>query len=125
MSSCYCDYDQPEFWSRTTPKARKRYTCEECGGPILPGERYEYIAGKWDGSFGEFKTCERCADIRQWVTNNVPCFCWSYGNVMEDAYYAIKDAVERAPTETGGLWFGFLRRKLIRDKHNQARVAAS
>lgn len=123
---CYCDYDPPEFASRAVRAARKPHRCEECGGPIQPGERYESVAGKWDGIFTEFKTCERCFDIRQWVQNNVPCFCWAYGNMIEDAGTAIVDAVSRAPAETVGLRFGFLRRKIIRDRRNrQARTIAA
>lgn len=125
MSDCYCDYDPPEFHSRYIRVARKSHKCEECGGPILSGERYEYVAGKWEGYFNYFKTCERCVDLRQWVQNNVPCFCWAHGNMTEDAAEAVEEAVFRAPTETVGLRFGFLRRKVLRSRHNKAARAAA
>jgi len=125
MIDCSCDYDPPEFWSKTVPTARKQHRCEECAGPIFPGEKYEYIAGKWGGYFDSFKTCERCVDIRQWVQNNLPCFCWAHGNMIEDAAEAVNEASFRTPTETVGLRFGFLRRKVLRDKRNQAVRAAA
>lgn len=121
---CYCDYDAPEFCTQTYPKARKKYRCYECAGHILPGEKYEYTAGKWDGDFVDFRTCERCHDLRKWVQNNVPCFCWEYGNVDEGCKYAVEDAVMRAPKETVGLRFGLLRRMAARDNFNKSRRLA-
>ena len=116
---CSCDYEPAELYNAQIVRARKQYRCEECGCAILPGERYEYVFGKWEGYVSTFKTCERCRDIRQWVKNNVPCFCWCHGNMLEDAAEAISEATWRAPLETAGLRFGFLRRKVLieRSKH--------
>lgn len=44
-----CDY--PEFYSVRNPTARKDRKCQECGGTITKGEKYTYIAGKWDGPY--------------------------------------------------------------------------
>lgn len=121
---CYCDYDPPEFFSRRVISAKKQHKCYECGGPILPGEKYEYAAGRWEGYFDTFKICERCHDIRQWTQNNVPCLCWSYGNMIEDCREAVHEATWRAPAETVGLRFGLLRRIVARDKLNASRRAA-
>lgn len=115
---CYCDYNYPEFFSSYTPVARKEHRCEECGCRIQPGEKYEYACGKWDGYFDVMKTCERCYDLRKWVQNNIPCFCWAYGNVHDDAREAINEARYRAPEETQGVLFGFLRRVVGIRKHN-------
>jgi hypothetical protein len=49
MLDCYCDYDPPEFWSLNMLAAKKQHQCYECSGPILPGETYEYVSGKWEG----------------------------------------------------------------------------
>lgn len=122
--SCYCDYDLPEFCTESYPKARKQYRCYECGGFILPGEKHEYTAGKWDGELRYFRTCERCHDIRKWVQNNVPCLCWEYGSVDDSCKEAIEDAVWRAPKETVGLRFGFKRRIVARNKFNAQRRTA-
>jgi RNase P subunit RPR2 len=113
---CTCDYDAPEFYHRKIPRARKQHTCEECGSPIPPGDNYEHVRGKWDGTIGSFKTCQACVDIRQWVKNNVPCLCWGHGNLIEDCKEAVAAAAFRAPTETVGLRFGLLRRIVARDK---------
>lgn len=116
---CWCDYDPAEFYSAEIRKARKAHRCEECCGEIRPGEPYEYVAGKWDGWVTTFKTCERCLDIRQWVKNNVPCFCWAHGNMLDDAREAVYAAADRAPAETIGLRFGFLRRKALAERRHQ------
>ncbi len=117
---CSCDYgDAPAFYRACRPRARKQHVCEECGGPIRPGEKYERVSGKWDSYVDTFLTCARCVDLRTWVQNNVPCLCWSHGNGDERMAEAIEDAIERAPDETVGLKFGFLRRKVLRDRHNK------
>ncbi len=119
---CYCDYEPAEFYHKEIRKARKPHKCCECAGPIRVGELYEHVRGKWEGSIGTYDTCERCVDIWQWTQNNVPCLCWSHGNRIEDCREAIEDATWRASEETAGLRFGFLRRIVVRDKHNAKRV---
>lgn len=118
---CVCDYDPPEFYEATIRTARKPHKCEECAGLILPGDRYEYVAGKWCGFLDTFKTCERCVDIRTWTKNNVPCLCWAHGNLTEDCREATQGAAWRAPDETRGLQFGLLRRIVLRDRFNKER----
>jgi hypothetical protein len=121
---CFCDYDPPVFYNRTTPKARKPHQCYECGGAILKGETYESVTGKWD-YVDTFKTCERCVDLRTWVTNSVPCVCWAHGNLHDDLRETVREASYRAGDEVTGLWFGFLRRMVAIDKFNAARKAAA
>lgn len=116
---CSCDYDPASVYTATRPKARKSHKCEECGGPIKPGETYERVFGVWDGYASTFKTCERCFDLRQWVKNNVPCFCWAHGNMLDDADEAVAEARWRARDETVGLRFGFLRRREMIRRHNR------
>lgn len=116
---CYCDYDLPEFYQTETRKARKPHKCWECRGIIAAGEQYEYARGKWDGDLQVFKTCIRCLEIRTWVKNSVPCFCWGHGNMTDDAREAIYDAATRAPEEAIGLRFGLLRRIVKRDRFNR------
>lgn len=121
---CSCDYDPAEFYSASIRTARKSHKCEECGAPILPGDKYEAVVGKWDGNLDTFKTCEPCVDIRTWTKNNVPCLCWAHGNTIEDCKEAVNEAAWRAPEETRGLRFGFLRKLVQRDKFYAARRAA-
>jgi hypothetical protein len=120
---CYCDYEQPTFSSVTKPRARKLHRCEECGGKIKPGERYERSSGMWDGSISTFCTCERCHDIRVWLTNNLPCFCLAHGGMFEEAEESIREAQDRAPEEARGLLFGYYRRLILRDRYNAQQKA--
>ena len=122
MSDCYCDYDPPTFFEqRMVKKARKQHHCSECSGHIAAGESYEYTAGLWDGYFDTFHICERCYNIRTWVKNNVPCFCYGFGNLNEDCFNAVDDAYDRAGKEVVGLKFGLLRRFAQRDRFNKER----
>lgn len=107
---CYCDYDTPEVYSRFVRQARKEHRCTECGSRVSVGEKYEYVFAVQDGDPFTARTCSACVDLRQWTRNNVPCLCWAHGNTIEDCTAAIDDARRRAPEETRGLRFGFLRR---------------
>lgn len=80
--SCYCDYDRPEFISTTIRTARKTHKCCECGHIIQPNEKYEHVAGKWDGDFSTFNTCEMCADLRDSLVDNGGCY--QYGGLNEE-----------------------------------------
>jgi hypothetical protein len=112
---CFCDYDPPRFYVATMPRAKKAHRCDECGGAIACGQTYENVSGFWE-FFNTFKTCQRCVDLRTWVGNNVPCFCWAHGNLEEDMRETINEAARRAPDETRGLRFGFLRRIVLRNR---------
>ena len=58
------DGEYPEFSEIRTPKAKRVHKCTECDRDILPGERYQYYIGKFDGDFCTEKTCSQCAEIR-------------------------------------------------------------
>jgi hypothetical protein len=62
-----CDY--PEFYSVRNPTARKDRKCQECGGTIAKGEKYTYIAGKWEGDFSTFVDCSKCEALRQYCVS--------------------------------------------------------
>lgn len=110
MNDCYCDYDIPEFYRSEIRRARKPHQCCECGAQIEPRDEYEYASGKYEGTMFSHKTCRRCYNLRMWVQNNVPCFCWAHCNMIDDAKGAISDAYLRAGNEVAGLRFGFARR---------------
>ena len=58
MTYCVYDYDEvADVWTVDHHKARK---CCECGGPILPGERYEKIRSLYDHHWTVYRTCPRC-----------------------------------------------------------------
>lgn len=104
---CYCDYDPPQFCKTKRQTARKDHKCGECFRLIKPGESYEYMAGMWDGIFSTHRTCSHCLDIRQFVKNSVPCFCWAYGSLHDDARDTIEDAYWRAGEEVKGLFMAY------------------
>jgi len=99
MSSCYCDYaDQPNaYWSRR-PKARKVHPCYECGGQILPGERYERVRAVYAGEGPiTMRTCVHCLAARDMVKERVPCFCWQHGSMLDDLKQTLLDDGENLP----------------------------
>ena len=101
MTSCYCE-DWPSAFKSVMRIARKPHKCGECGGPIHIGDKYEYASGIWDGEPDSFKTCAICCALRDYVKNNIPCFCGCYGSLIEDAMEELSEADRYAP----GLWFG-------------------
>lgn len=107
MIDCYCDYDPADVYRAKLVRGRKPYRCEECGHRITVGEKHEYVFGVWDGEPRHFRTCSHCLGIRQFVKNNIPCFCWAHGNLIDDARGAIEYAYDRARDEVRGLAFGF------------------
>lgn len=68
-----------------------------------------------------FRTCADCLELRQWVGNNLPCFCWAHGNLLDDCISGIESAYDRARDEVRGLRFGFLR---LRVKHKRQRLSS-
>jgi hypothetical protein len=115
--ACYCDYDQPEFWSCRTSKARKTHRCCECRSDIRIGECYETTAGKWEGDFSVYKTCQRCAELRQWAIISVPCFCWYYGDLHEN----VRDMVSEVHHDVPGLIYEWGRRMIGIERHRYDR----
>ena len=81
MSCCIAD-DGPEVFREEFRKARKFHSCCECRSDIEPGDMYEYVSGLWDGHWSEYKTCEKCADLRESL-NDVTC---PYYGGLEEAY---------------------------------------
>ena len=57
----------PECMTQKERKARKTHVCIECRGAIVPGEKYEYTSGIWDGDPSSFKTCLACRELRTWL----------------------------------------------------------
>ena len=102
---CYCDFDGSWDWQNIHryKSAGKDHRCGECGGQIARGEPYEYMAGKWcdgyDNDVEQHKTCSRCLEVRDFMQTSLPCFCWTYGNLIDDAWRTAREAVEFAPTD--------------------------
>ena len=109
MADCYCDGDVPSVYVKTGPVARKEHRCEECGGIIPAGERYERVFAVCDGIPYAMKTCARCQEVRRHVTQSVPCFCWLHGNMLEMAV----ETAQNYAREVDGLLFGTYRRIIL------------
>jgi hypothetical protein len=116
MSDCYCDYEPAQFYRGKVAKAKIPHKCDECCRTIAPGESYERVFYKWDGITGTSRTCSHCLDIRQFVKNSVPCFCWYHGSMRDDAMEAVRDAYWRASDEVRGLFVGFGRLVIKADR---------
>ncbi len=98
-----CAIDDGEPWQvggfPEMRKARKPHGCCECGRRIEPGEQYEYVAGKIDGDFRQWKTCAHCCMAGSWLTEecNGHLFGgiaeelhehWGYGNAVRSVWLA-------------------------------------
>lgn len=58
------DWDGSNEFSRVKiVKAAKEHRCSECDKIIARGEKYERVAGKFDGEMWSEKTCLVCAEI--------------------------------------------------------------
>ena len=92
-SECYDD-NYPAFVTEEWRTARKQHKCCECGDPIKPGDRYEYVCGKWDSRIDVYKTCAGCENIRK----SLNCGSgWTYTTLWQDI--ADSDLIEdKAPT---------------------------
>ena len=105
---CACEmggysYDNgPELFTSKIVKARKKYACEECRSSIHPGEKHEYVVGKWDGDFASFRTCRDCLSLRDqfftkghtigslWLEFSDTLYDWGY-EVPEDCIVELSD----------------------------------
>lgn len=103
MTSCACDYDHPEFYVRSLPRARKCHKCCECGMTIETGETYERVTGLWEGTPATMKTCVDCYSLRE-ALQAMPCFCWEHENLFGN----IKDQFDYSDF-TPGARFYYLR----------------
>ncbi|MBQ8218367.1 MAG: hypothetical protein IJZ79_03585 [Bacilli bacterium] len=52
-----------EFYNSRHVVARKDYKCDLCGGLISKGEKYQRVAGKYDGEFFDDKFHLTCQNI--------------------------------------------------------------
>jgi len=77
--------DAPAFFEETNPRARRDYSCCECGERIVTGEIHNRAAGKWDGEVQSYRTCACCAEIRRVLC----CEGWTYTTLWTDAAESI------------------------------------
>lgn len=105
--SDWCDYgdDYPDVYREENRRARKSYTCSECGGAISPGEPYRshHSLYKCYGGWQVSRTCSACLiGPAAFVERN--CGSWLLEGLFEglSASYsdgAISDEFTRARVE--------------------------
>lgn len=57
------DADPVEFYDERIVTARKAHICDECGGPIAKGERYERKSYRVEGEFCTDHICDACHEV--------------------------------------------------------------
>ncbi len=70
-----------EFSTTETRTARKPHKCYECEREIRPGEKYEHVAGRYEGEFSVYDTCALCVEIRNVFTCGNS---WYFGLLWEE-----------------------------------------
>lgn len=80
------DFDPPEFYTETRPKAKKEHCCCECKKTINVGDEYVRITGKWDGVCRTYKTCSHCENLRRLMYKKFDINC-----VYECLYMDMQD----------------------------------
>jgi hypothetical protein len=66
----------PEFYREKVQIARKQYRCCECHKPINAGNKYTYIAGKWEREFNSYRQCLSCNQLSKKVVSIGAYFCF-------------------------------------------------
>lgn len=92
MSDCSCIWvdsgdDMPEIHSEYDYTAKKQHKCSECGRIIMPGEKYEYVFGVWDGIPSIYKTCRDCQSVR----NAFFCEGWLYSMIWDNVWEHLRE----------------------------------
>lgn len=65
MCEIYDDGDNAAVYHVRERRAQKPHRCHACGAIILPGERYAYGSGVFDGRGFSEKACLACAKLRK------------------------------------------------------------
>lgn len=91
--SCYCDFDgYPSVYRERWSTAKIVHKCCECGATIHPGNKYQYVSMVWDGDFLTYKTCERCADLRDALSEVT---CPQFRGLQEDYFNYLDSTLPR------------------------------
>lgn len=67
-----CDEHSP-FLTRREPVAALNHRCDECWRPIMRGERYVSITGKWDGELRTYRSHVLCDMLAEKVSRDEWC----------------------------------------------------
>lgn len=74
----------PTFFKTEVYRSRIARRCEECGGEIAAGEKYQRDHGVWDGQWSTFVLCLNCNALRDAVlaAEDDPTFVVPYGELI-------------------------------------------
>lgn len=73
----------PEFYSTSTPRARKAHVCCECGSDIFKGEKHFQATGKWDGAISSYRQHLICERACEFIRDHIDYECIGYGTLFE------------------------------------------
>jgi hypothetical protein len=74
--------DRPDAYRVIIRRAVKNHQCRECARDIVPGTRYQYASGIWDGNPGSIKTCLLCAEAWETYWAACPHECIAAGGLL-------------------------------------------
>ncbi len=62
--------ERPQIYNEARRKANKNHNCSECDREIKKGESYFSISGLWDGKWSNYKYCQHCISLRDYLEEN-------------------------------------------------------
>jgi hypothetical protein len=77
VSNCCLADDMADIYNETWQRARKHYKCCECSSAIEPKDSYQRVTMLYDGMWDTYKTCEKCADLRESLAD-IDCPAFEY-----------------------------------------------
>lgn len=81
------DYESPEFYAQSHPRAAKEHKCCECGDVIPKGARHLYARGKSDGMFWDYRVCAACDEIgRAFYCDGGQCFTALWDDICDQMF---------------------------------------
>lgn len=93
----YFDCEPSSMFRDILRAARKAHACEECGAPIVPGEKYHAVSGLSDGEWWHIKVCDCCERKRCALATEMDLDCIPYGGgCLAECYaeYELKNDAE-------------------------------
>lgn len=76
--------DRPDVYRESIVRARKPYTCCECGWLIAVGEAHRYCWGVWDGGARDYRMCAPCYAVSTLVLSQDADACVVLGGLWEE-----------------------------------------
>jgi hypothetical protein len=78
-----CD-SYPDVYEEKLVTAKKAHKCYECLREIKPTDQYTIIKGLWEGKWHNFKICQKCIEIRDFLLDVQSIDCLNIGELYEN-----------------------------------------